>query len=552
MASFRSTIVLLAALSTGCADTATEPTGRDPDPDNATAQRDDLLRAEARAQALAERNACESMRANVDAVPALAGAPVLEEQRHRVLGRTKGTPVVFRRVPLRDTAVLMPYFQALAESLNDPRRVHATLKTLRSQARYRRDQVRAILLPEGYFYADEPTLARWLELHITLDRLFDEPEIWMLRGSDVVRLTRSERGYRYADGPEEGDLASLLLFDRVSVDRALLFPALHMDFAPAARSHGFDRIRVERITPIGINAQVRYGPDGPWVPAVFTSDAARAQLACSIASEEDKPRIDAFRAEQRLREHVSGLLHAAAAQEARELLPFDEPREEVGQQDGSLRPLWEWAYFHGGLGYSFNEVWYPVFDTKGRPHPPQVCIDFILDTYERAAGTWFQGREAPRERTTGRLNVAAFEMPNRRSVEAVVDYFRENPGVFDVWDLEQEERIRFQARNDFFDFVRDHADRFRVNDVVLIHGPRGGEAHYHSFFVTETDPVTGMPVVLAENAGKPRFRSWESAMQNAPLRSIKQVMTPRLDWLQRTYGGNTTTVAVEARPSVSR
>jgi hypothetical protein len=363
-----------------------------------------------------------------------------------------------------------------------------------------------------------------------------------------MRLELTERGYRHADGPERGELASLLLFDRVSVDRALLFPALHVDFAAAARADGFDRIRVERLTPIGINALVRYGAQGPWVPVVITSDEGRAQLACSIVAEEDRGRIAAFRADQRVRDHVADRIHEAAKAEAEELLPFDEPREEVGQQDGSLRPLWEWAYAHGGLGYSFNEVWYPVFDTKGRPHPPQVCVDFILDTYERAAGTWFQGRDEPRERKLGRLNVAALEMPNRRSVEAVVTYFRENPGVFDVWDLAPEERIRFQARNEFLDYLRDHANRFGVNSVVLIHGPRGGEAHYHSFIVIETDPVTGIPVVLAENAGKPRFRSWESAMQNAPLRSIKHVMTPRMEWLRETYGGDVEAVAVkEAR-----
>ena len=120
-----------------------------------------------------------------------------------------------------------------------------------------------------------------------------------------------------------------------------------------------------------------------------------------------------------------------------------------------------------------NKVWYPLFDHQGRPLIPQVCIDFVLDTYERASGTWYAGRDAPRRRVVGRLDFDKFEMPNRRSVEAVADFFRENPGQFDLWDLEPEQRFRFVQREEFFNFIRDNADRFRVNNVVLIHGPRG-------------------------------------------------------------------------------
>ena len=94
------------------------------------------------------------------------------------------------------------------------------------------------------------------------------------------RLVKTERGYRHVEGPNAGQLASLLLFDRVAVKRSDLFPALHADFVPMAMMHGFDRVRVERITPLGINASVRYGPEGPWVKAAFTADDARAHLAC--------------------------------------------------------------------------------------------------------------------------------------------------------------------------------------------------------------------------------------------------------------------------------
>jgi hypothetical protein len=55
--------------------------------------------------------------------------------------------------------------------------------------------------------------------------------------------------------------------------------------------------------------------------------------------------------------------------------------------------------------------------------------------------------------------------------------------------------------------------------------------HYHTFFVYETDPVSGMPILLIGNAGKPRLQSWEPVMARTPQRKIEHVIRPRLDWL---------------------
>ncbi len=483
-----------------------------------------------------ERASCAAMRANLESMPALPGTPELDAQRHQVLGRAKGWPVVFLRPPMVDKGALSPYLRTVADAIRDQQRAHEALKTLKSLLRYRRDDVRSVLFPEGYFYAETPWLAQRLVMTFTLQSLFDEPDLWVLRGSDVLHLVQGKYGYVYADGPEEGQAAALLLFDRVATDRAALFPPLHVDLVGVSRDYGFDRVRIERITSVGVNAAVRYGPDGPWVEASLTTVDGRASLGCEIVQEADRARVEAARKDRRVVEHVADALRAAVQAEAAEQLPFDEPKEEVGQQDGSLRPAWNWAYAHGQTGYRFNKVWYPVFDTQGRPHPPQVCIDFVLDTYERASGTWYRGRDEPRERTKGKLDFDTFEMPNRRSVEAVVSYFRDHPGTFDVWDLADAERIRMAAGDPFFDFLRDRADRFRLGDVVLIHGPRGREAHYHSFFVVLVDPITGMPVWLAENAGKPRVRSWHSAMLSGPLRSIRHVMRPQIPWLTQVFG----------------
>jgi hypothetical protein len=57
--------------------------------------------------------------------------------------------------------------------------------------------------------------------------------------------------------------------------------------------------------------------------------------------------------------------------------------------------------------------------------------------------------------------------------------------------------------------------------------------HYHSFYVVESDPITGMPILLAGNSGRPRLRAWDNVMRSAPLRSIKTRIRPRLEWLER-------------------
>lgn len=500
-------------------------------------------RAQELARLEAEHRACRAMRESIATLPALAGTSGLDERRHHVLGQAKGWPVVFRRAPVRDLAVLPPYFRVLAESLEDPRRAFSTFETLRGRARHDRAEVRTILLPEGYLYADQPELARWLVTHLDLPRLFDDPEIWLMRGVTVHRLVRAERGYRHADGPNEGEMASLLLFDRVAAKRADLFPVLHVDFVPVAAAKGFDRIRIERMTPGGINAKVRYGSEERWFDAVFTAEESRAQLACEVVEATARDEVLTFRERQRVLETAAERLRKAMDDQVEERLMFDEPREEVGQQDGSLRPLWLWAYRQGSDGYSFNQVWYPLFDSQGRPHLPQVCIDFVLDTYERASGTWYGGRN-DRRRIVGRIDFERFQMPNRRSVEAVANFFRENPGTFEIWDVPSEERVRFAQRDAFFDYVRDNADRFRVNHVVLIHGPRGGEAHYHSFIVSRNDPITGMPVEVSENAGKPRLRSWHAAMQSGPLRSIRNVMIPDVEWLRSSFSSSDEAVAL--------
>jgi hypothetical protein len=70
-------------------------------------------------------------------------------------------------------------------------------------------------------------------------------------------------------------------------------------------------------------------------------------------------------------------------------------------------------------------------------------------------------------------------------------------------------------------------------DVVVILGLRDDDKyHYHSFFVVDADPLTGMPTWVAANSGHPRVRAWAQEMASAPKRSLHARVRPKLEWLE--------------------
>jgi hypothetical protein len=74
--------------------------------------------------------------------------------------------------------------------------------------------------------------------------------------------------------------------------------------------------------------------------------------------------------------------------------------------------------------------------------------------------------------------------------------------------------------------------------VVVILGQRNDEKlHYHSFFVFDADPVTGMPTLVAGNSGRPRVRAWAAEMASAPKRSIVARVRPLPSLLELVLDG---------------
>lgn len=466
----------------------------------------------------AELDDCRARIRELEAQPALPGTPELDERRAEVFGRARGEPLVWLREPRRSED---PRARVLGDKPG-----FSSVKTLLTRHRGDRATLRSLLLREGYVYASEPQEALALVTLLDLPALFDEPGIVLQRGERVFELAKKSGrfpSYHYADGRT----AELLLGDRVATSRAALGPPLHRDLRALAHETGFDRARIERRTEKGLVAELRFGSS--WVRAALASSGAELSIACFDASREERARVASFREADARRRSALARLRSAVDEQVAEAVPFDRPKDEkTAERDGQLRPGWRWAYLRGQPFFSHEEQSYPVFDGKGRPLPPQMCVDFVLDSFERASGTWYVPRGAELGRKRGGLDFDEFGIKNRRAVLAFEKFAEDNPELFEHRRMKPEERIPFGERSRFFRYLSDNADRFRPGDVVAIQGKKAdGLIHQHAILIEDTDPLTGFPDALADQMKRPRRRTWEGIMAEAPLRSLLFHVRPK-------------------------
>ncbi|HEV8247101.1 MAG TPA: hypothetical protein VGP93_15090, partial [Polyangiaceae bacterium] len=287
-----------------------------------------------------------------------------------------------------------------------------------------------------------------------------------------------------------------------------------------------------------IVADLRYGQ--VWVRSLLQAQGAHLDLVCEAPSAEAVSAVSRFRAEQTRKERVLEPLRQAMLAEIEEGLPFDEPLTEYGQQDGQLRSQWLRAYETGKLAYEVNDDRYYVFGAGGQPLVPQVCIDFVFDTFERASGTWWRERGQPRERVVGKLDFGTLAKQGLRRTTSFIEFARSHPDLFDMDLIPERERIPFKYGQQLAEYLLAQADRFAPGDIVLIRGYAPWDKpwkpkvmHVHSFFVYESDPLTGMPFSLAGNPGRPVLQTWQFEAFRTPERSIWYRIRPRREWLEQ-------------------
>lgn len=475
---------------------------------------------------------CAGELKDVLAGKALPGTPKLDAQRAWVVARNKGEPVLFVRAPAyakTDSNAIAAYRRILERT-----RFPADFFRRLEERQLSPEILREIVLKEGYAYGNTIAMSDALYKSFELRDLFDAPEIWIERGSERFRATKKEWGkYYYADGPDKGERARLLNFDRVGAAGQSYGPPLHRDARTLMHQLRFDRMRVDHLTDDHVVASLRYGD--VWVRTLLRSEGARLDHVCEEVRAEDEGRLREARAQMESRYHVLAALRESILAQVREELPFDEPKTEHGQEDGALFLRWQQAYDRDQLTYRHHYDRYPVFTPTGQPRVPQVCVDFLTHTLERASGTWWTPKDQPRRRLVGGIDFdELMGDSSRRRVPTFVDFAREHTELFELKEYVPS-RHPYKFTKSFFRHIEKNRDDFQPGDMVFIFGLAPWDhynvPHYHSFFVYESDPLTGMPILLASNAGKPRVRSWETEMGRAPLRGIRYRVRPSFAWL---------------------
>jgi hypothetical protein len=477
------------------------------------------------AQALAEFE-------RVRGLDALPGAPGFERDRAALVARAKAEPLFFVSPPKPD-----PTEEAGVRSVRlqfeQSDFAWRELKDLLRRFATQRRVTRQLLLRDGYLYSEKADHSFTLVSQVRPDHLFDDEEIWIQRGEKLLHARKGEKGrYYFSDGPEQAQRVRLLHLDRIGTGPVP--KALHRDFRSLRSRLFFERARVTFITEDYLIADLRY--ERHWVPTLLRSDGPQLERVGELIPEADAREV--AEAKQRLETEsrlVSKLRDAMRAQ-IDEALPFDEPKTEVGQQDGSLRRPWHSAYLEGRERYRFNEDSYPVFDELGRPLVPQVCIDFMVDTFERAGGRWWRGRDlGERGVSTGKLDMSLYDRDALRQTSYFVRFAEQHPEWFEVLTFPKRTRVELGYKPQFFRWLINNNEEFRAGDIILIRGQTPWDAveeHTHSFFIYETDPMTGVPIAIAGNAGPANLWSWETEARRTPNRTVRTRIRPKVDWLK--------------------
>jgi hypothetical protein len=545
----RAAALLLLAVLSGCGDG-----GEKVDPQKAvepeasaagtTAPLDEEPSVESNPEAW---QACAKRVEQVKAEPALAGAPDFEKVRVH-MARVRGRSLYFKQSWPRPASL-----QRVLDENDTADKVAPAVRNLINKTKDRKAR-RAMLLRDGYLWDSDVRMALALVEQVSLPNLFEEQKLYVQRGADIYELTRVKKSrfkkerYLYKDGPLAGEQAEILLGDRVATSREELGDdsAQAIDLADLATRERFDRIKPVHLTDKAMVAELRYGPDH-WVPAVIDLKGPRADVACEVLSDELAGVRAKFVAETDLLRAALKRVKETIRQMVREEIPFD---ADTGQSMGFLREEWKRAYFHGKRRFDYEGELRLVYNEEGAPVPPQVCIDFLTDVWERASGTWYapadkvegnkKGKfklEAHPKRLKGAIDFDSIGVANRRSVAEFAKFTKEHEDLFDLWELPSAERVPFLERDRFFEYLAAKSDMFRPGDMITLHGYKeGGRPHYHSLIVLETDPITGVISRIAGNAVFPREQTLEGIMYISPKRSIRHRIRVKEPWLKLVAG----------------
>lgn len=482
--------------------------------------------------------ACEELLADTLDNPSAPGAPEFEKNRLELITRVKSEPAVLSEAPKFSDAEVSVAVASFRELIARTRHPWEVIKGLLPHFKNFPRDGRETFLRDGYFYATSPEIAEAMVELLSLEHLFGHEKLWLRRGDRTYTVTRKRGKYYYGSGESAGKPVALLLLDRVGPGAPPPEEdSVVRDFRSLKHRLHFTSAKIRRMTEFHVVADLVYGTLS--VPTVLRSYGARLEMVCEVASPSLQKKVVAARQRAMRRTQAVAALQTTIVEQVEEGLPFDEPRREYGfQLDGQLRRNWRHAYHSGRRSFAINGDRYRVFTRSGQPLVPQVCVDFITDTLQRTSGTWYRSKGAPPGRDIGKLHFDWDDVEFRtklRRVPGFLQYARERPTRFEVFDEPKATRVPMGERPAFLAYLRERKLDFQPGDVLMIRGVTPWDPvmpHYHSFFVYESDPITGMPLAVAGNAGRPTIRFWEVEAKRTPKRSIQHRIRPRTEWLE--------------------
>lgn len=243
------------------------------------------------------------------------------------------------------------------------------------------------------------------------------------------------------------------------------------------------------------------------------------------------------------REMLSALIGVMKS-ESDEHIPFDEPLHEYGfQLDGKLRPLWINAYRHRERKYGFNGDWYRTWTPNGAPNIPQVCADFIVDSIDRTAGTWYSLDRNHPHRNIGKYDLRTdieSRGLNPRRIPDLVTFFETHSEWFQFIYKKEDIKPTIDASppvgktKNLTKWLNERGTS--LGDIIFIRGKAPWdyekEIHWHSLIVSEVDENDRVTKVF----GNPAYaieRSISGEMGRAPKRTVTYIIRIKNEFLNK-------------------
>ena len=404
-----------------------------------------------------------------------------------------------------------------------------TSETNKKFYKWKPEVAREVFLRNGYLYHPDPLIANIITRFVALDILVKEKSFLIQRGHLLMQVQRINESFFYKSGPYIGRAVTIEFLDRIIIDETNIPKPLHIDFTTAKDKYFFDKISPTHITEKHVIANVQY--NDLVIQTLFNRNGVEVSIECEMQN--------AFPVRDSRKTRFKGisLLKSAMMDQVLERVPFDEPKYEVQQEDGNLRDVWMRYFYRGRLKYQYkNERMVEVnniYDHLGKPIPPQVCVDFLVDTIDRASGSWYtsvNNRGSP-IKTEGVFNSSNLRYKDEnekdqhyaiRNVSGFTQFTRDYPNWFEIINVSPRVNL---GSSSFYEYLQ--TLKLQEGDMVFIRGSvpwDKKEEHSHSFFIYQTDPVTGMPILLAGNAGTASLRPWKIETDRTPNRAIVRII----------------------------